>query len=73
MTAWRFLNWEADEPIDFPAPADGGPAVLLTRDGRTIRGALAVTVRGDELPLINFAPDDGSTFDFFDAIAWRRA
>lgn len=73
MAAWRFLNWETDEQIDFPSAADSGPAVLLTREGRTIAGALSVTVRGHELPLITFTPHDGSAFDFFDAIAWRRA
>lgn len=72
MAGWRFLNWEWEGEIDFPSPADGGPAVLLTRDGRTIAGTLSVTVQGDALPLIAFRPDDGSAFDFFDAIAWRR-
>lgn len=73
MTTWRFLNWESDEQIDFPGSSDGGPAILLTQEGRIIRGNLAVTERGQELPLIAFTPDDGSVFDFFDAIAWRRA
>lgn len=73
MTTWRFLNWESDEQIDFPSSGDGGPALLLTQGGRVIRGNLAVTERGLELPLIAFTPDDGSAFDFFDAIAWRRA
>ncbi len=73
MAAWRFLYWETDEQIDFPSAADGGPAVLLTREGRTIAGVLSVTVEGQALPLITFTPDDGSEFDFFDAIAWRPA
>lgn len=73
MTAWRFLNWETDDQIDFPTPADGGPAVLLTREGRMLSGVLSVTVQGEALPLITFLPDDGTVFDFFDAIAWRRA
>ena len=70
--SWRFLNWETDEHIDFPAPQDSGPALLLTRDGRVLNGHLTVTVRGQELPFITFAPSDGTHFDFFDAIAWRR-
>lgn len=69
---WRFLNWESDGDIDFPSVMDSGPAEILTQSGRIIAGTMQVTARHDELPQIDFEPSDGSSFDFFDAIAWRR-
>ena len=70
--SWRFLNWETDDDIDFPSVADSGPSQVLTQTGQIISGTLRVTANGNQLPQIDFSPDDGSAFDFFDAIAWRR-
>lgn len=70
--SWRFLNWETDDDIDFPSITDSGRSEVLTRTGQIISGTLSVTANGNQLPQIDFHPDDGSALDFFDAIAWRR-